>query len=226
MNRFPHPSAPGELVRASLRSRRGIWNAIHLVATTYCDSTQDDLQKIRLLFSLSPTHTHTHAYWERNLKRRSSALLMRWFLTFIQLNMFWLIVWYKSPWSCAKDQILLLLLNCIDGHTLMHTHTYTRRSSEAMYIEVNDIVDKWAVFLCVWFDANVRKIANWGLQSHRNLMEKNKLFCAAMCCRRTHTIPVRLEARGGGRGSRPKKMYGERLGDGVEYHSMKPTPRR
>jgi len=21
-------------------------------------------------------------------------------------------------------------------------------------------------------------------------------------------------------------MYGERLGDGVEYHSMKPTPRR
>ena len=32
--------------------------------------------------------------------------------------------------------------------------------------------------------------------------------------------------RGGGLGSRPKKMYGERLGDGVEYHSMKPTPRR
>jgi len=26
--------------------------------------------------------------------------------------------------------------------------------------------------------------------------------------------------RGGGLGSRPKKMYGERLGDGVEYHSM------
>ena len=36
----------------------------------------------------------------------------------------------------------------------------------------------------------------------------------------------RLEARGGGLGSRPKKMYGERLGDGVEYHLMKPTPRR
>ena len=33
-------------------------------------------------------------------------------------------------------------------------------------------------------------------------------------------------SRGGGLGSRPKKMYGERLGDGVEYHSMKPTPRR
>jgi len=31
--------------------------------------------------------------------------------------------------------------------------------------------------------------------------------------------------RGGGLGSRPKKMYGERLGDGVEYHLMSPTPR-
>ena len=32
--------------------------------------------------------------------------------------------------------------------------------------------------------------------------------------------------RGGGLGSRPEKMYGERLGDGVEYHLMSPTPRR
>jgi len=28
--------------------------------------------------------------------------------------------------------------------------------------------------------------------------------------------------RGGGLGSRPKKMYGERLGDGFEYHLMSP----
>jgi len=32
--------------------------------------------------------------------------------------------------------------------------------------------------------------------------------------------------RGGGLGSRPKKMYWEYLGDGVEYHLMSPTPRR
>ena len=31
--------------------------------------------------------------------------------------------------------------------------------------------------------------------------------------------------RWGGLGSRPKKMYVERLGDGVEYHLMRPTPR-
>jgi len=35
----------------------------------------------------------------------------------------------------------------------------------------------------------------------------------------------RERERGGGLGSRPKKMYGERLGDGVEYHLMSPTPR-
>ena len=39
----------------------------------------------------------------------------------------------------------------------------------------------------------------------------------------SHLLKV---VRGGGLGSRPKKMYGERLGDGVEYHLMKPTPRR
>jgi len=32
--------------------------------------------------------------------------------------------------------------------------------------------------------------------------------------------------RGGGLGSRPKKIYGKRLRDGVEYHLMSPTPRR
>jgi len=32
--------------------------------------------------------------------------------------------------------------------------------------------------------------------------------------------------RGGGLGSRPKKVCVERLGDGVEYHLMSPTPRR
>jgi len=39
-----------------------------------------------------------------------------------------------------------------------------------------------------------------------------------------HPLYNRL-TRGGGLGSRPKKMYGKRLGDGVEYHLMSPTPR-
>ena len=37
---------------------------------------------------------------------------------------------------------------------------------------------------------------------------------------------IHIARKGGGLGSRPKKMYGERLGDGVEYHLMSTTPRR
>ena len=49
--------------------------------------------------------------------------------------------------------------------------------------------------------------------THKHILE-------ALICHATH------RSRGGGLGSRPKKMYGERLGDGVEYHFMKTTPRR
>jgi len=50
-------------------------------------------------------------------------------------------------------------------------------------------------------------------------------LCVLFLENTTHEI-MHLILRGGGLGSRPKKMYGERLGDGVEYHLMKPTPRR
>ena len=56
--------------------------------------------------------------------------------------------------------------------------------------------------------------------------------CIFFSCRLIYTLlspirfyhPVCVRMRGGGLGSRPKKMYGERLGDGVEYHLMSPTP--
>ena len=41
----------------------------------------------------------------------------------------------------------------------------------------------------------------------------------------THITCIYITQRDGGLGSRPKKMYGKRLGDGVEYHLMRPTPR-
>ena len=47
-----------------------------------------------------------------------------------------------------------------------------------------------------------------------------------MCVRESVCVGERARKRGGGLGSRPKNMYGETLGDGVEYHLMKPTPRR
>jgi len=53
--------------------------------------------------------------------------------------------------------------------------------------------------------------------------ERERETCATSACTAADFL---RETRGGGLGSRPKKMYGERLGDGVEYHLMKPTPRR
>ena len=56
------------------------------------------------------------------------------------------------------------------------------------------------------------------------------MYVICTCIYRFIYIPIgkgaHAELRGGGLGSRPKKMYGERLGDGVEYHLMSPTPRR
>ena len=54
------------------------------------------------------------------------------------------------------------------------------------------------------------------------------MICGYMCvCVNTYELGLGgMRGRGGGLGSRPKKMYGERLGHGVEYHLMKPTPRR
>ena len=50
--------------------------------------------------------------------------------------------------------------------------------------------------------------------------------CKSTQCECTGMHSIRIALRGGGLGSRPTKMYGERLGDGVEYHLIKHTPRR
>ena len=59
------------------------------------------------------------------------------------------------------------------------------------------------------------------------------LQCCAVCCsvffsrydtRVGYKCKPNDMRRGGGLGSRPKKMYGKILGDGVEYHLMSPTP--
>ena len=59
------------------------------------------------------------------------------------------------------------------------------------------------------------------------------LFAFSVPCRQVQEVFLlqkssknSVSRRGGGLGSRPTKMYVERLGDGVEYHLMSPTPRR
>jgi len=52
------------------------------------------------------------------------------------------------------------------------------------------------------------------------------IVCVSLAARGVSDVAYAPVKRGGGLGSRPKKMYGERLGNGVEYHLMSPTPRR
>ena len=59
-----------------------------------------------------------------------------------------------------------------------------------------------------------------------NNIRKNKMFVYMYTVNCYHFLAGSHGWRAGGLGSRPKKMYGERLGDGVEYHLMSPTPRR
>jgi len=73
---------------------------------------------------------------------------------------------------------------------------------------------------CTGFQYDVSLYAIWCARGNGNLLVQIRPFLKNGS-RESGYLP-----RGGGLGSRPKKMYGERLGDGVEYHSMKPTPRR
>jgi len=68
----------------------------------------------------------------------------------------------------------------------------------------------------MWWDRKTERERKRGGEGGRREREKERER------ERAHAR-IYAQARGGGLGSRPKKMYGERLGDGVEYHLMKPT---
>ena len=58
-------------------------------------------------------------------------------------------------------------------------------------------------------------------------VRETECVCVRVCMCLCESAEFFVGLHGSGHlGSRPKKMYGERLGDGVEYHLMKPTPRR
>jgi len=69
-----------------------------------------------------------------------------------------------------------------------------------------EMMQLWHSSAARWFN-----VSSW-------LMIKSQTLRSELC--------LTVKRRGGGLGSRSKKMYGERLGDGVEYHLMSPTPRR
>ena len=76
-------------------------------------------------------------------------------------------------------------------------------------------------------DCHVKKWEEGNIVWNRNSNSYSKLcYLSSNNIVWSRNLLKLFPGRGGGLGSRPKKMYGGRLGDGVEYHSMKPTPRR
>jgi len=71
--------------------------------------------------------------------------------------------------------------------------------------------------------SHTRKITHAQTHEHTHALSHMEYAHSYAC---VHALIMRVFMRGGGLGSRPKNMYGETLGDGVEYHLMKPTPRR
>jgi len=133
---------------------------------------------------------------------------------------------HMQPWDRAwpsGDVVLYMgctyTMGCIYIYTHIYIYIYVHTSLiSSPYAAMKSCVKQW-----VWI---------WGvhiqLGVHTYIYIYMNIYLPLLIP--PHTQPwdhARLiGGRGGGLGSRPKKMYGERLGDGVEYHWMKPTPRR
>ena len=104
----------------------------------------------------------------------------------------------------------------------IYTQTYDLHSSS--HAGHTGFANSASSILCLPTCTCVFICATWFIQScdmTYSIVRHDSFKCA------TWLILMRAnKARGAGLGSRPKKMYGERLGDGVEYHLMSPTPRR
>jgi len=98
-------------------------------------------------------------------------------------------------------------------HTCIHMYTFTYLQ-DLSPTRGTVITISWS-WIQSWLCLKSRCVHSCGVHTHvcmciyirMNLAEANGVW------------------RGGGLESRPTKIYGERLGDGVEYHLMSPTPR-
>jgi len=109
------------------------------------------------------------------------------------------------------------------------THLYTLHESFIYASWSIHIYMAWLIHMCDMTHSYVSHdsfifATRLDLECWHSCVRKKKKNSNHSCV--THDLLLCVILRGGGLGSRPKKMYGERLGDGVEYHLMKPTPRR
>jgi len=132
-------------------------------------------------------------------------------------NFFW---WFKIGYLnnlkplFGKSPRSTLICEWVLSHTWMRQPTSIKESCHAYewgMPHVNTRGDTKSCHLYVWFFFFKFKIEY--MNNLKPLLWQSP-WSTLIC-----------EWRGGGLGSRPKKMYGKRLGNGVEYHLKSPTPR-
>jgi len=148
---------------------------------------------------------------------------------------------WQRRWTIIYSYVDLVhrlghFLSIADGRDM--TFRWTRNTYTYIYIYIYIYTYEKCHFSSIAFDKgdgrDVHRIL-WNSPVRRLLWLFIHIFLSFFIYFSTHSFFIfagdngdgrHVHRRGGGLGSRPKKMYGERLGDGVEYHLMKPTPRR
>ena len=137
------------------------------------------------------------------------------------------------------------VLDCRQIFVYKHSHVHTYIYIYISYIQKCNSTNSLCIYIYICMSVYMRTRTNPQTHTHTHMhahVYNSRFFqlCSgSLVFVREHaahkntiemqkTVPfwAGKTERGGGLGSRPKKMYGERLGDGVEYHLMSPTPRR
>ena len=151
---------------------------------------------------------------------------------------------YETPPPCIKRWNIQLLYNSCRNvtanitthtHTNKHTPTYTcgtctpdHPHSGGGSAHSGAVIARFLTYTALLQFVSKHNPYYYYTHAHKKTYTHIHVHTGAINIEKAaaRTVARSLLMRGGGLGSRPKKMYGERLGDGVEYHLKSPTPRR
>ena len=128
---------------------------------------------------------------------------------------------YSRVWPDSFIRVTWLIHMC--GMTYLFSNTRSHSLMLCMFVSLQ--------FSAFWGKSNnesdghilTSHVTSSRVMSHIN--ESRHIFTSHVKFMNAETLPHH-EREVGGWGRDPQKMYWERLGDGVEYHLMSPTPRR
>jgi len=172
------------------------------------------------IYTHTPAHTHTHTHTLSLLHTHTHKHTLTYALSFSHTHTRSLSLTHTHTLTHLYTRTL----------SLTNTHKHTHTSVEMQRALHSSITPSPSLFLTLTqihildplTPSHTRNTPPMSVSN--SCLQDSRIWChCGIACKDLFWI-MRL-MRGGGLGSRPKKMYGQRLGDGVEYHLMSPTPR-